>query len=89
MSALDVALAALQVDVNQRNTSGRTLFHETCAQCDDDIDVLYELVEHGANPNLLDDQGMTPWQLAVRHKRLDVSFYRMIVEIEANGPLSR
>ena len=72
-AALLRAIAKAGVDVNVADPSGKTLLLcavDFAALCDDKMRVriaegVFFLLHHGADPNLADDRGRTPFMLAL------------------------
>src|SRR5262245_65794121 len=78
-SGIEVArlLIAAGAAINRRCEHGRTALQMAAAW--GHLDVVQLLIQHGADPTIRDDEGMTPSEIAARSKRVPEAQLRPVI----------
>nr|CAH0112680.1 unnamed protein product [Daphnia galeata] len=76
---IDLILKMKQIDINGRDTNGRTILH--CALNGNNVTIARHLLENGADPTVRDNDGVTPFDVAVINSE-DIDLLDLILSNE-------
>ena len=79
-AGLEVARVLIKAgaEINRKCEHGRTALQMAAAW--GHLDMVQLLIDNGANPNICDDEGMTPFMIASRSKRAPEANLKQVIE---------